>query len=306
MNDEEAAAAAEALRTHVEDAEPRAAALLAWELFNWAFETGRWADGRELVELALSVPGAPPAVRGPAVYGAGMLAFRQGSNDDARAHFDEALMLARESGDVPLQIRTLNGIARTRLRVHDFDGVRRHAEQALSLVAKVDDQSLRCIPVHMLAAAARMSGDYPRAISLYAENLDFNRGTGDLHWQCSELGNLAWIALHEGRLDDARWLFGESAALARQVESGYLLPYIPLQQSGLATHDARWEDAAVLVAAARAAFDATDAVPDPDDAAEYDRIVEQCRQALDHEPFEAAWKRGSALSLDEAIAFAGV
>lgn len=306
MNDEEAAAAAEALRAHVEDGEPHAAACIAYELFNWAFESGRWAEGRELVELALSVPGAPPAVRGPAVYGAGMLAFRQGLNLDARAHFDEALLLARESGDVPLQIRSLNGVARTRLREHDFDGVRRFAEQALTLVPKTDDPSLRCIPVHMLAAAARMSGDYERAIALYSENLDYNRGTGNLQWQSTELGNLAWIALHEGRLDDARWLFGESAAFAQQLDSGYLLPYIPLQRSAIAASESRWEDATVLVAAARAAFDATDAVPDPDDSAEYEAIVRQCREALEAETFEAAWKRGSALTLDEAIGFASV
>jgi hypothetical protein len=61
-----------------------------------------------------------------------VLAFRQGDNDQVRAHQLESLALARHIGDRKTEADALGGLARVGLREHDFVAVREQAKECSS------------------------------------------------------------------------------------------------------------------------------------------------------------------------------
>jgi tetratricopeptide (TPR) repeat protein len=262
----------------------------------WRFwmNKGHFEEGRRLLEVAISIGGAEPQ-RGGALSGLGTLAFRQGDNDTAERYWRQALEAAEAADDRRLVVDSLTDLARVALRRNDLDGVRAHAEQAREVARELGEKALERGPVHLLAAAARMEPDLDLARELYGESLAINRELGFRRVIATELHNLGFVELRSGDRERAKERFRESAELSRELQNMYMLPYSLAAFGIVAVEEGDLDRGARLLGASEALFEATGAVPDPDDAVE----IEQAQQRV--AGFEAAWNEGRALPLDEAL-----
>lgn len=286
--------------------EPDRALRLAAALTTFWREGQRLAEGRVWMESILHAPAAevPSAARARALYGAGMLAFKQGDQDASRARNQESLRIARAADDWPTQVLALVGLARVALREGDMAAVREHAESARTKARDMRDRQSETRPLHMLAAASRMEGDLGRARELYQESLELNRELGDERMVSVELLNLGYVEKSLGELGSAEDRFRESMELSRGRGDAAMIWELLVGLGTLAAALGDLERAASLLAAGQARFDAAGAVLDPDDQPEFDRALATARGGLAPQAFEAAWAAGLAMQEEEAVSFA--
>ena len=86
-----------AIRHAIAAGDAETALALIWSAAHYWATRGNVAEGRELAEAALAAGEGPPELRMHVANGAGILAAEQGDFDAARAHFEEALELARDA-----------------------------------------------------------------------------------------------------------------------------------------------------------------------------------------------------------------
>lgn len=267
-------------------------------LVDFWMRKGHLAEGKRHLERLLSAGDSPAAVRAAGLAAAGTLAFRQGDDEAAGRLFEESAALARSSDDSAALALALGGLSRVALRAGACARTRELALEALELAS---DERAKRGARHMLAAAARCEGDYAKAEELYGETLEAARRLGIAGLEAGELLNLGFMALHLDRPELAVERFRQSLALAAELDDDYLTPYCLLGAGASAAIRGDHAEAARLLSAAKAAFDATGAAIDPGSAEEFDAQVADARRQLG-EQFDAAWEEGSRLTPTDALA----
>ena len=267
------------------------------------YARGRIRLGERLLDELLAEPTsrevAIPRARG--VYARGQLAFRQGHNDEARSYYEEAERDTREAAAWADRNRALCGLARVALRDHDFAAAQRLAGDARQLAREQSDKNMEWLPLHMQAAAARMLGDHANARALYRESIALARELETPRRVTTELHNLGYVDLQDGKLAEARKDFREALLLARESRDEMTLRYSILDGAIIALADRRVEDAAQLLEAAQARFEAAGAVPDPDDQVEMENAVAEVKRQLVPSRLSALWKDGAGWSMGAAV-----
>jgi tetratricopeptide (TPR) repeat protein len=294
--------------------------------FSWFLDHGRGADALELsadlwmfqeergladearawLAKALAAPGAEPRsiTRARALYGAGILAFRNLDEASARQAFEECRAIAQEQNYIRLVVRSTTGFARLALRRGDTREVRKWGEEALAVARSRGEKEDAASPLHMLAAAARVEGDLNQAKAFYRENLALHRELGRMDTVAAELGNLGALEVLDGNISGAEPLLRESLEIAHKRKDMYLAPYQLVWLGRVALARGNPMRAATLFAAARSVFDATGLALDPDEAPEYEKGLAAIREALDDATFSATWSDGKSMSFDDAVALA--
>src|SRR5438094_446479 len=170
---------------------------LAADLWLFQEERGHAEEARAWLAKALAAPGAEARsiTRARALYGAGILAFRNLDEESARKAFEECRAIAQEQDYIRLVVRATTGFARLALRRGDTREVQRWSEEALAIARERGAKEDAASPLHMLAAAARVEGDLSRAKAFYRENLALHRELGRMDTVSVELGNLGALAV---------------------------------------------------------------------------------------------------------------
>jgi tetratricopeptide (TPR) repeat protein len=206
------------------------------------------------------------------LYEDAIAAFRSGATGRAEELSLGLLSQARDSGDLGGQVDGLCMLARVALRRGDLEQTTVLAEQAHALARRAGERRLERMPIHMRAVALRMRGDFPTARLLYEESIEVNVQLGEERMVAVEHRNLAYVELHDGRADLARQLFARAAQEARALGYDALEPFLLLDAAVVAFEDGDRDRAVRLAAATRVALFETGQIPDPDDAAEEERL----------------------------------
>ncbi len=268
------------------------------------FTAGRTRQGASLLVELLAAPEtkARTPSRARAAFAAGELFFRQeGGSDQARSLYQEALSIAEELDDWQAVRRALVGLARATLRAGDYERVRALGERGRALAREHGDREAEWLPLHMQAASARMRGDHPRAWELYRESVALARELKNDMREAGELHNMGWLALHDGDPAQAKSLFRQAAEITLRLNSVYMLPYCVLDFAAVADAEGLALEAATLLGAAAARFQADGVVPDPDDQAEQERLIASVRAALSDQDFKRAWDEGAKLDASSVL-----
>lgn len=158
--------------------------------------------------------------------------------------------------------------------------------------------------LNRLGEVARIQGNYAEATALYEESLATFRDIGDRWNSATVLNNLGYIAQHQNDLVLAAGRFKEGLLLYHDLGSKHGIALCLTGLAGIAGALAQPRRVARLLGIAEALRKAIGAAIEPSDRADYDRNVAVARAQLDEATWLAAWAKGQAMTLEQAIAYA--
>jgi predicted ATPase/transcriptional regulator with XRE-family HTH domain/DNA-binding CsgD family transcriptional regulator len=276
-----------------------------WDLGN------RSSEGRAWLEQLLAVVGAPAPdhARAKALGAAGFLAVYQGDTPSAERLLTEALTLWRELGEV-------SGIADTLITLGVAAQFRDDSVQAaglfteaLALARGVGDRPNTYKALHLLGTVALRAGDYGNAEALHTESLALKRPQGDAYGVAMSLYGLAQVEWLRNNYVRALGFLRESLSLLQDLGHWRGMA-LNLQLLAHLTADSGEAERSTCLFGAVASLHETlgnrRSVPVVQnvDSARTDASIAANRARLSPVAFEAAWRKGQAMTLDETVAFA--
>jgi hypothetical protein len=228
-------------------------------------------------------------------------AFRSGQNELVEQLSRSEIARARSTGDLPAEVAAVCMLARACVRRRDFFAAGQLASRGRRLAESRPDRKLLPAPLHVQAAVARMSGNLTAARTLYRESIHLNGSIGDARMAVLERHNLAYVELHLGDIAAAHELF--TTARTQAIELGYTdsLAEMALGAAVISCAEGDPARAASLLAAADMGYAAHGQIPDPDDAAERQQLVETIMLVMNRDAFDSAYAAGAATSLSKAL-----
>jgi len=188
----------------------------------------------------------------------------QGDNPQSIRYFTEGLTFARQSGEDRAIGACLYSLAESYELLRDLNRARDLFEQGLSLFRAEGDKTHIAWGLEGLAGAAYLANDLVGALKFHLESLNIKVEVMDRLGIAYSLEGLAQIAAAGEETERAAILWGAANHLRETMN-------IPL---------------------------------DPSRAELYTSLIPRTREQIGDVAFEEAWKRGRAMTLEEAIAFA--
>jgi non-specific serine/threonine protein kinase len=284
-------------------------AIALWRLW---IERSHTSEGRQWMEEVLALDGAegrtgeapralPARTRAYLLHVAGILATAQGDHDRAVALLEESISVYRDLGHnkgVSASLRELGFVA---YEQGDYERAVRLHEQSVALAREFSTPFGIAFSLRALANALCARGDLERATKLLEESLALSRSLKNVWGIVRTLASLGSVACEAGEYTRARRLYEESLELGRRV--GLKHTILPCLEglARVAAAQGRMERVAWLCGAAAALREDTGWPLSPARRVEHDRTVAAARAALGEDAFTAAWAKGHALPLEEAI-----
>jgi tetratricopeptide (TPR) repeat protein len=257
------------------------------------------------LEAALAYSsGVPTSVRAKVLFAAGSFAAQQGDYSHARARLETSLSLWQELNDAIGMAWVLNDLGNVTYRQGDVARAATLFEQSLTLKRTVGHTGDVAVALNNLGYIALSQGDYPRAHALLEESLRLAREQGDMPLCSQALTNLGLMRLLQHQADADR-LFAESLVLAHDQGDQLLSAQCLIGLAGVAVRQGQAARAAQLLGAVATFQDITSIAFDALERAEYERAVAAARTQLGEAAFTSAWSTGRAMTLEQAIAYAG-
>jgi tetratricopeptide (TPR) repeat protein len=264
---------------------------------------GRVDAGRALLERALAAPAPNEALRGRALFEAGLLAFWQGNDARARSLHEESLGIGRRLGDATVIALALSGLARVTLR-HDVEEARALCRQALEVCDGTDDSLGRSNALHVLGVAAQMRGDLAEARELMTQRLKLARELGNFAAIASESVNLSVVERQLGNLQRAEELARQGLEISERRGDEWTMPYDLNSLAATAVERGELERGAKLLGAAEAMMERQGTDWPPDERPHFERSRVTLVEAMPPDEFQRRWREGRAMSLPSAVSFA--
>jgi tetratricopeptide (TPR) repeat protein len=195
----------------------------------------------------------------------GMVAYNQEDYASARACYEKGLAIRRELGDKLGITHSLNALGYIACCQGDYTVARTLCEESLTTGRELGDRSAIALALCTLGAVASGQGDYVVARAHSEESLAIAWELRDRRVIVACLQELAKIACAQGQPKRAACIYGAAEALCEATG----VPLSPVQR------------------------------------ALYERAVAAVRATLDEDVLAEAWAEGRAMSLEEAISYAG-
>jgi predicted ATPase/serine/threonine protein kinase len=274
----------------------------------------------------------------------GWVAHHQGDYAAARSFHEESLALRRELGDKRAIAFALANLGWAIDKQGDYERARTLLEEARAVFKQVGDKQLLAFSSLILANVLRDQGDYQRATRLLngsiaaseelgtKYNLAFSLRTlagvvhdqgnperavtllershvlfseiGDRYGVAFALSNLADLAHESADHERATDLWKESLALRSEIGDKHGIIGCLEGFARVALAQGKLERAVQLSGVSEAQREALSIRVSPFEQEKLEATSAAARTALDEETFTAAWSRGRAMTLEQAISYA--
>jgi non-specific serine/threonine protein kinase len=243
----------------------RAKALNAMGFFYWAYVIPI-NPRRELAEaLSIGRELGDKVIIARSLCNLGLIESTEGRYVEARSLFEQSLEVFRELGFHNMEyIWSLTFLGDADFNLNDLDDALRHYGRSISALRELKDRSFLAYVVRRMGQLSWYQGEYKKAALFCRESLTFNQELGDERGVIASISAFAGNATAQGRLAHAVQLFGAVDALLRSK-------HIQLVHM---------------------------------DRMEYDRNVSTLHAQLDPLTFEKVSRKGSSMTLEQAIEFA--
>jgi predicted ATPase len=316
---------------------------LAGSLWRFWNLTGRFSEGRALLAKILGSEDGGASRRMRAFYGAGVLADSQGDFEEAQRHFSRMLALAHDEGSewgianatnnlgiialrrgdltaaestfervfqswsdlgndlaAALSLQNLGNVAR---EAEELVLAKRRYEEALAHFRRLGDQRGEAWSLDLIGDIERRRGHLPEAKKLLEESLESFIRIND-HWGvASVMADLGNVNREMGELEEARALLEESLLIFREVSDLKSCAAVLDMIAVLSGVCGEYERTLTIAASAVTIRRSIGALAPSDRGSLDDHLIE-AREQMGNHAADAAWRRGSELSLEEAIRYA--
>ena len=236
----------------------------------------------------------------------GMATSYTGDHNQAIEMLDEAVAVCRRTGYkrvMPAALRTLGFLV-----FAQGDEIRGRTlfEQSVAVSRELGDIMELANSLFALARAERWHGAYPAAVAHYEESAALYRqmmdGTPDRELLFVEFG---LIAVAQDRLTEAENYLHHSLVLLQSDDEWYTADYTLTGFAALAASRQQLERAATLLGAVDRANEQQQTFTNVLDRRDTELVAADVRSRLDEQTFETAWARGRAMSIKDAVVYAG-
>jgi tetratricopeptide (TPR) repeat protein len=270
-----------------------------WRVRGHLDEGRRWLESALEHEASRGTPG-----RAKALEAAGALAQRRGEYDVARSLWEEGLETWRALGDDEGVARALGDLA----SVYDLggnpdDAIPLYEESAELLRALGLEYELGTV-VSNLGVCLMSLGRLDEAEAHYAEAVGHCRASGRDEQLVISLFNLGRVSMLQGKHEAAAEPLAASLEAARGLSYTEMIAYCLKAIGELLAARGEHEAAARLLGASDRLFAQLGALVEASEQATYDRAVEELKEALGEDEYEAAHSSGAALGLDSSVELA--
>jgi predicted ATPase/class 3 adenylate cyclase len=299
------------LRVAINGASERGEGELALRLLGpmWRFwqAFGATSEGRSVTEAALAMPSAPVSgvVRAWAAAAAGSLAYWQADTAAAGRWYEEQLRLAEAAGDERCVADAWFNVLHVRfIAGREVEAQNAAVEEAVARYEALGDERGAARAAMSRAFIGVTVGRVDDSVELLTEGLAAFRRLDDLQYESMALATLGWMAFVGGDLRTAASL--TAANLRATLRMRDLATTTISLHTGmmLGVMAGEYEHAAIVAGAFDASCERFGVRP-PADLERFIQGVypyERIRDGLGPEAYDAAYERGTALSLEEAVA----
>ena len=151
---------------------------------------------------------------------------KQFDTERALGHLRQALAIAEELGDSPLQVRILNRLSLLLSNQLDLAGAVRAGERALSLAREAAGERERVLAIDALKLAALQLGELERLAELTAELEGIERRSGDLWYLLWTLLEGSFAPIGGARWDAAERRLEEALAVSSRLADPLAAPLV--------------------------------------------------------------------------------
>ena len=236
----------------------------------------------------------------------GVVAMVQGDYERARDLVGQAALIGRQRGDEDAVWIMVYILADVESALGNIEKATMYYEEVLAIGRKLGHKRALAGALEGLGKVVFDRGDYARARAFYEEGLQAANEMGQKSEFAITLGiNLAELAGEEGKFDEARRLCITSLRNSQEVgDKESIAAALTIFAWLCFASDGQAEAAAQLFGAVEGIRESLGIALPPRQRARHERRIAAIRDALDQKVFAAAWARGKAMSIDEAIAYA--
>jgi predicted ATPase/class 3 adenylate cyclase len=235
-----------------------------------------------------------------------------GERLQAETVLQESYSIARAEGDIYVICRSLNMWARVVLDLHhDLELSQSYVEESLRLAREAGLRSQEAQASGILGLIATHGNDHAKARSHFRESIRVYQEIGSMFNVILEKSNLAHLERKLGNYADALEYYretinafrdvGQKGAVAHQLEC---FGFIALAQNQNKRSSPAEERALQLFASANALRKQRGTPMTPDEQTYFEEQIKILRENMDEMQFDAAWSKGHAMTMEQAIALA--
>ena len=235
---------------------------------------------------------------------AGKLAYANGDLLLDRKYCLRAATLSQELGDIENEAWALIfGGGSAIKHLDNYEASFGMVEEGLTLLRRLGNKPGMAQALNILGEMSRSSGDYEYARQVYQESLVIVHQTGEIIRENFLIGGLSYVAYHYGDYEKAAALGKDALRQAHHLGLDRIVGCLA-DLSGPLCKLGEVEKAARLLACSKAHMAEIGIDYQPGDKLELEKFAADIRANLDQPTFDAAWKEGEALSLDQAVSYA--
>jgi tetratricopeptide (TPR) repeat protein len=234
----------------------------------------------------------------------GFVAWVREEYERAKQLFEEGLALSRERSDTWWLATFLLYVAIVPHYLGDYERATELTEESMDLFREQGDKLSLAYCLNNLAMMVYSQGDLGRAAQLTEEAVALFRELGARGDVALGLYNLGWIALLQDDLGRAADIYKESLTLAWDTGMNHIVQGDLEGFACLAAVRGETERAARLWGAVQTLHETKGIPRDTDFLAEADARISAVRSGMGEEAWEEAWRKGRAMTLDEAVSYA--
>ena len=233
----------------------------------------------------------------------GIAFINMGRDNDAQPLLEEASRFF-ESNNPYFHALTLVHLGNAELGLGHPDKAYDYHSKAEAAARQIHENWLLSFALNNLGEVARTQGQYSLARKYYEECQTLLRDTGDAGDMARFVHTLGYIAQHEGDYARAEAQFRQSLKMFRRLGNRRGMAECMAGLAGLKARQGNAEWGGVMLSAAESALKVTGGAWWPADRVEVDANQEFIRSALTEAEWTAAQRRGNAMTLEQALAFA--
>jgi predicted ATPase/DNA-binding SARP family transcriptional activator len=258
----------------------------------------------ESIQLGKALGDAGRWAVASSMLGLGLVESALGDHAHAIELYESSLAICRALGDKVSVAASLKYLAAVTLRLGNYDKALALNEESLELSRELGDQVGIGMSLLQIGDVAYRRKSYDQAEKLYRSTLKLFRDLGVRGSTVLALNHLGEAMLAQGDHAHALKLFRESLELAQKLESKWDIGWSLEGIGGAALLGGPLDRAARLFAAVEEHFESLDVRIEPERRTDHDRKVAALRARLDEREFARLWAEGTALSWQQAVAYA--